>query len=155
MFFLIPVALFALCLVHGIVRAVQDVRWERRVYWDDWTDKARAAFQRMALEDLESMIGLSPFRHHWNDRPVTTAAADNRQGISLFSLVVPPPEWVDSRGNPQPFKSIVPDHLRGSMELILDRPPREEVDWVVTRAAFKITKHDPEPRAFLLKDIVT
>ncbi len=29
MYFLIPVALFALCLAHGIVRAVQDVRWER------------------------------------------------------------------------------------------------------------------------------
>ncbi len=122
MYFLIPVALFALCLAHGIVRAVQDVRWERRVFWDAWTDKARSAFHRMALEDLERRLASSPFVHKWNDEPVT----------------VP---------------TTVPEHLRGSMGKKF-----EEVDWVITRAAFKITKDRPHLRsnyAFLINDIVT
>ena len=143
MYFLIPVALFALCLVHGIVRAVQDVRRDRlAIFWDVWHLRVREALEQIEKEVLAEFP--SPFRHGF--------VADNRQGIPLATS---PGEWIDSRGNPQPFKSVVPEHLRGSMELILDRPPREEVDWVVTRAAFKITKHDPEPRAFLLKDIVT
>ena len=148
MYFLIPVALFALCLTLR----------DRPSCPGRSSGAAGGVLGHLAPEtakiveqiEREVLAESLAFRYHWEGQSVT--AADNRQGIPMATT---PGEWIDSRGNRQPFKSIVPEHLRGSMELILDRPPRGEVDWVVTRAAFKITKHDPEPRAFLLKDVVT
>ncbi len=130
--------------------------------------RRRVWFHDLAKEALTQLIGEfifgglfggeSPFRHDFTTDPTfnsvkTMAAADNRQGISLFSPA--PPEWVDSKGNPQKLKTTVPDHLRGSIGLIFERPvPEKQISYSwFTLQDFKVV--EPGSAAFLINDCVS